>query len=530
MHGGLGWLDGKAARCAVRLPRCPARTFLTFIASMGSPTDDRRVGRSHLLTGGVLVAALLATAAFLLSAGVPEAWIVLGLCGLTTVPVVAWFVVRGRVFEPLPLLMGACVLLFVVRPLQLFLEWRDLYSYFFPADPVGRLTYLEAQEVALYVDERLSEPLGTALTRGLVACCVFLLLMLLGYRLGLAEPIANRLSRMRSTAPPFNTAAAIVISLVVGTAAQLAIVLRAGGPASSLEKASDQVALADRFFLFFLAGFAIAALIVWAAWRPPKRRVEWCGFLLSVVGVCAFSVLTGSRTRAFLALVIVAVIVHYLWRPWRRRELAIGLLVLLAFASSLLVFRGVADTGTLSDAATQAGHNALNPRVILNDLTSFDHVLYATTIYGRSRSHERGAFLLNGARSFLPGAIDPGKPEGGDIAFRKVVWKDEFGAGRPPTAVGDLYIDFGFPGIAVGAVLIGILARALLALLAEGRGREYRIALFAISLAVLYEIVTSTFSIAFGDALTLGLPFLIAVHLFGRVSTRRHEVTGPSAT
>jgi oligosaccharide repeat unit polymerase len=192
--------------------------------------------------------------------------------------------------------------------------------------------------------------------------------------------------------------------------------------------------------------------------------------------------------------------------------------VMVAFLSSYLAFRESVDDDSIAEAARKAAGRTLDPQVILNDITSFDHVLYATTIFGRTRDHEHGTFLVDGVRSYVPSAIDPGKPDGGDIAFRKLVWGNEFGAGRPPTAVGDLYIDFGFPGVAVGAVLIGVLARSLLGLLrGPPAGRRYRVAVYAILLVVLYELVVDTFSLALGYVLTVALPFLIAVHVFGRL-------------
>ena len=63
-----------------------------------------------------------------------------------------------------------------------------------------------------------------------------------------------------------------------------------------------------------------------------------------------------------------------------------------------------------------------------------------------------------------------------------------------PTAVGDLWIDFGFPGVALGALLIGVLARALLGLAAPAAtpGRDYRVALYAIGLVIVYTLVVDT--------------------------------------
>ena len=62
--------------------------------------------------------------------------------------VAVWGFASGRFFEPLPLLASVCALLFVVRPLQLFSGWRDLYSAFSPSDPIDRMVLLDGQEMA----------------------------------------------------------------------------------------------------------------------------------------------------------------------------------------------------------------------------------------------------------------------------------------------------------------------------------------------------------------------------------------------
>ena len=82
---------------------------------------------------------------FWLLLDVPAAWGLLGVCAAATLPVAVWGFATGRFFEPLPLLATAASLLFVVRPLQLFLGWEDLYSYFLSVDPVDRLVLLDSQ-------------------------------------------------------------------------------------------------------------------------------------------------------------------------------------------------------------------------------------------------------------------------------------------------------------------------------------------------------------------------------------------------
>ncbi|MEA2378888.1 MAG: hypothetical protein QOD13_2795 [Thermoleophilaceae bacterium] len=490
------------------------------MATSSTPASAHPMHRRPSMLSPVVVVAVsgaLAAGAVVLATGSPVAWWWLAICAAASLPVVVWFGAHGRLFEPLPLLALVSAIFFVGRPLQLFVDWRDLYSYFRPRTEVGDLVLLEGQEVALFVSQRLGEPLATALGRASGACALFLVLLLAGYRLGVTLGLGRRLGTLRP-GRPINQAAAIGLALAIGFAAQAAIVIRAGGPVQSIETANAQAALSDSFVLFFLAGFAPAALAVWVAWRKPADRREWVALGLCVAAVCGFFVVAGSRARVLILLLALAVIVNYLRRRWRVRELVVGAALFLAFVSSFVVFRNLAGDGSLRKATEESARHVLDQRVILNDTTSYDQVLFATTLYGRNLRHERGRFLLDGVRSYVPRRIDAGKPEGGDILFRRAVWGERFAAGRPPTAVGDLYIDFGFPGVAIGALLIGVFCHALLGLLrGTGPGREYRIALYALLLTVLYELVADTFSIALGFTLTLVVPFLIAVHLFGRL-------------
>ena len=209
------------------------------------------------------LAAGACTVGGLLLAGLPVAWILLLVCALATIPVVVWFVQQNRFFEPLPILAASCTLIFVLRPLQLMLGWRDLYSYISLPDPVEDLVYLEGQEMARYVATELDESLQAALTRGVGACALFLVLLLVGYKIAAGGRAAKRLSTLRSRgAAPFNVTRAIAISLIIGVAAQVAIVIRAGGPGATIEDASKQTALQDSLILHFLSGFTVAGVII----------------------------------------------------------------------------------------------------------------------------------------------------------------------------------------------------------------------------------------------------------------------------
>jgi hypothetical protein len=226
---------------------------------------------------------------------------------------------------------------------------------------------------------------------------------------------------------------------------------------------------------------------------------------------------------------MVAVVTHYLWRPWRLRWVLGGFLVVVVFAAGLLGVRQATERESISEALTSAPAYIIDPRGVLNDMTEFDGVFLATSVVGSPHEYKNpapfghGQGILDALHSYVPGRIDPDKPESGDIEFRKLVWGNELEAGRPITAIGDFWYDFGFLGVIVGSLLFGLAARALLGLVApggEGPGREYRVVLFAVGLVVLYMELITTYSVAIGFVITFGLPFLVAMHLIRPMSDR----------
>jgi hypothetical protein len=120
----------------------------------------------------------------------------------------------------------------------------------------------------------------------------------------------------------------------------------------------------------------------------------------------------------------------------------------------------------------------------------------------------------------VPSFIDPGKPEPPAVAFRKAVFGDAVGAGRPTTIVGDFFYDFGFVGILVGSMLLGVGARGLLGLVSGRKPSGFAVGLYALSMVVLYQLVIGTYSIALGSLLTLVMPYAIAGLVLGRAPSR----------
>jgi oligosaccharide repeat unit polymerase len=473
----------------------------------------------------VVLATILAAvvAGWLVASGLPVAWVFLAATGGLSLAVVALAMRERTFFEPLPLIAGVVAFAFFVRPLHLFLNYTDLLSFYPPTGPrADILLRLEHQEVSRFVTERLDEPLQPALTRAIGACLLFLTMLIAGYHLPVGRSLARRFSRAGRGDARMNVRPAIAACLMIGIAGQVAILARVGGVSESANSILDQETLdAGGAILFIVAGFANVALLIWAAWRRPATRIERVGFVALLLEVCAFHLIVGSRLRLVAVLFVLAVTVHYLWRRWRLSEIAVGLVAFFLFASAYLGVREATEDRPFSEALGSAPKYVVDPRGLLNDSTEFDLLFIATSLIGDELPHKHGGWFVDALHSYVPSFIDPGKPESADVVFRKAVWGDRYEAGRPPTVVGDFYYDFGFPGIVVGSLLFGILARGLLGLLTPtGDSRRYRVVLYAITVMVLLVLLTNTYSIAFGFMLTLALPFVAGVYLLGRLPER----------
>lgn len=456
----------------------------------------------------------------MLATGAPVAWFLLGLTATLAVAVLVPALRDGRYFEPLTIIAAFVLVYFCARALQLFIQHDDLYSFYGATNAVDSLLRMDNQEVARFVTEKLRGPLDPAMTRAVGACAVFTAVVIAAYLLPLGRRLGVRLARIGAGAARLDVRVVVPVCLLLGLAGQIAIIAKSGGVGAAADDLQNQRTGKAGFVLYILASFAPIAMVIWMSWQRPCSRLQWLLFALAVVEIFGFSALTGSRGRVFVLLFLMVIVWHYRWRQWRLREILAAVAVFVVFSSAMLGIRQGTVHKSFGEALKSAPTYLVDPRGTLNDNTQFDQLFEATSSIGRGGpAFLHGRWLLDGIRSNIPSVIDPGKPEPGDIVFRRAIWGHELGAGRPITIVGDFYYDFGFLGIVAGSLVLGLLARVLLGLLGSlgSPGAEYRIALYSIGLLILYEFLVGTYSLAFSFAIALLVPFFVAVHGIGRV-------------
>ena len=162
----------------------------------------------------------------------------------------------------------------------------------------------------------------------------------------------------------------------------------------------------------------------------------------------------GSRALILWPIALVIIVRHYSVARLAVRTVLIASVVVLVSSSVYLGFRQATYRSSPVVALREGVGNVDDVRPLLNDNTVFDGVLQAVTIFGRSAPFENGMGAVDALHSFVP--LDPGRPEGGDIQFRRLVWGERFQGGRPLSIVGEFYRERGLWGVAFGAFLLAL--------------------------------------------------------------------------
>jgi len=452
----------------------------------------------------------------------PIAWLLLGFCGVVSLAALAVQVRRERFFEPLTVIAAFTLLSFAARALQLFVNADDLLSFYAPANANDEYLRLETTETARFVTENLKEPLEPALTRAVGAVATFVALVVVGYLVAWGPRLGKRLARVgRGISAPTNLQAVVLVCLGIAAVGQVALLVKVGGPADALDNSLKHTVLRAGLAEHFLIGFGVVGLLIWAAWSPPRSTLGRLALGLTTLEICLFFAIAGSRTRVLLVLGMLAIVIHYLWRRWRPLEVALAVAMVVIFASALLGVRQATFDKPTGEALKSAPNFIVEPQTVLNDLNEFDYLFEATAVIGSPREYRNPADFQYGngfwqaVHPFVPGFIDPDKPESRDQEFRKILWGNTQGEGRPYTIIGDFWNDFGFAGVVVGAFLFGLFSRAMLGLVsADGprHGREYRVILYAMGLTLVYVAVSTTYSVTIGFLVVFGLPLLLTVY------------------
>lgn len=445
-------------------------------------------------------------------------WVLLAALLIGSVSGIVWAVRRGELMTPIGVTALTVLGYFVVRPLQLSLQAGDLLAtpYNSSATPLQSVLDLGAQEINLYVHTRLDRSLDAALTRALAALTLCFVAFAVGYRLEISRRLAARASAVGRRIGEIDVSVVVGVWLFVGLAGQALIYAQIGGLATAVSELGTQSNLAVGFGFLVILNFYTVGLLLWICFHTPRTRTGKLALGLAVGEFVVFLALLGSRTLVLIPILLSLVALDQSYRPIRVRTLVPVALVVVLFAAGYLGARENVGSRSLSEVASDIPRYAFDGGLILNSSPVFDQLLMETNYVPSRAPYRHGGELAQGVLGQVPSLVYPGKPEATDITFRKLIWGERFLAGRPTGAAGEFYRDFGFPGLAVGGLLLGLLARMLTGLHARmggPEGRGFRAVLYVLGILLLYEMLVGSYSVALGFALEVAIPLSIAIAL-----------------
>lgn len=232
-------------------------------------------------------------------------------------------------------------------------------------------------------------------------------------------------------------------------------------------------------FAASLAGFGhVLAVAGWFA-APAGRRIGWAVLAAALLLVAVSVPFHASlRTPLVLLLVLPAAMVHLAGRRIRPAALAATVVVALLAIQVMTVLRNSGnDRDAAIDPPTPA---ALFDAAVLNrnqiELPKTAHLYHAVP---RELPLAWGATVARWVLAPIPRSLWPDKPviQPGPIVGQTLY--DQPIAGVPPSLVGELFWNFHWPGVIIGAFLIGLALRMMQAVFQPIRGGDpMRAALF----------------------------------------------------
>lgn len=445
-------------------------------------------------------------------------WALLALLAGGAVWAAVWAARHDELLGPVGIAALCVLFYFVMRPAQLGFSaselQHDAYDYF--AGPLQSVLDLTAQEITLYVNTRLLEPFDLAMTRTLGLLVVFFGLFAAGYRLGLGRRLAAAAARLGRSAGDPAARWVMVAWLVVGLGGQALVLVSIGGVNSVYSKLGTQGNLAVSFGSLVLMNFYLAGLLLWVCLETPCTRATRIAFALAVAEYAGFLGMLGSRTLVLVPVVVCLLAYNELGGRVRLRVLVPCTIVALLFAGAYLCVREGSSGRPFNEVVKDVPRYAVDVRSVLNSSPVYDQLLEEVDYIPSRAGFRHGGELAQGVLGQIPRFVYPVKPEATDTTFRRLIWGEYFLAGRPTGAAGEFYRDFGFVGAAVGALLLGLLARGLTGLRARAggpAGRQVRVIGYVVGCLFLYQALVGSWSVVLGSALELGIPLGLALGL-----------------
>lgn len=375
---------------------------------------------------------------------------------------------RWLLASPLAIAAATWVALFLVRPIELF---------YYPAETITPLLQLGYDSGELCRTVAIAG-LGCATwSAGFLA-----VLMLLRGRSPTITPLAPLSLRRRA---PW-------VVLVVGAFLAGVLFMRQGGFSALIHSAGSlHTNQGSGFYgqlgIWMLEGVALysfAAVVQGGSAAGRAKRILLVSAPLAVASTLALG------SRGFIAFGLIAAVAIYLrLRTPSRRTVVVAVMVAVLLGAALEFSAVVRTNAASTDLGTAVERTAQTPVTFFQtaDLSAFDDFVVMQQLIPSSISWLHGESLIQIPAALAPRALWPGKPQPLDNEVTAYLYPGAT-AGTPITLQGELYWNFGLPGVALGALLMGALMGWSMLLLF--RGEPLSLVLYAVLYASVFALLT----------------------------------------
>lgn len=272
------------------------------------------------------------------------------------------------------------------------------------------------------------------------------------------------------------------------------------------------------------AGLTAPAFYVLFAWFCLRRK-RWpspAGVMVGLVGLVALflPIFTSSRSDLAGILLVAVMIRHYL-----RRDLGLATLVVgAAMIFSLVAFLGIVRTtrGDLSQISPlEASGRMVETLAVDRHFLDLSKTAHYVNAFPEQIEYQHGRSLTVLLLAPIPRTMWPGKPviAAGEEYGRQIFSES---GGVPPGIVGEMYLNFGPAGVALGMLALGIFLRTLYASFRLwGTSNPNAVLFYAVTVLHLgFMMPGGNFASGVARVIMDLLPLGVAIGLIGRVPGR----------
>lgn len=246
------------------------------------------------------------------------------------------------------------------------------------------------------------------------------------------------------------------------------------------------------------------------------RIIAWATFIFEFL----YGFLSGSKYRAIIPIIVYLIIRHYIYR---KNFLRVFVVVCLILAVLMPVMNFYRNRKAFYDGYLGDGNKKIygTEQFIID--SSFSRISQSRIIYNVFERTKEFTYGKNLANFFVslgpPRFLWKNKPvinASGNEFGRKygILSVDDFGTSVAPTAIGDLYMNFGLAGIVFGMFLIGVLFRFIFDFFIKGEKNIFGVVIYSVFWIQIIKGMEDWIAPVYAGLVKLFIIFLIINYFF----------------